>query len=187
MRRKMICYFSAGTYENWRPDAGDFHQSDLRDNLDDWPGERWLNANSMNVRTIMQTRLDLAVTKGCDGVDPDNIDAYDNTNGLKLTQTDAVNYVNWLAEQAHDRNLSVGLKNGGALIDSVIDKCDTYAAFTHANELVFHIEYPKGDHTNNDNEVTEKQKSAACNAVDAGNFSTVIKNMNLDNWVEYCS
>ncbi|KAI3126330.1 hypothetical protein CBS147326_7603 [Penicillium roqueforti] len=29
-------------------------------------------------------------------------------------------------------------------------------------------------------------KTSACNAANAGKFSTVIKNMNLDAWVEYC-
>lgn len=201
MNRKVICYFSAGTYENWRSDADDFLSSDKGSNLDDWPGERWIDTNSENVRKIMQARLDLAKEKGCDGVDPDNIDAYDNSNGLKLTQDDAIDFVNWLAGQAHSRGLSVGLKNGGAIIGSVIKnmqwsvneqcaqytECDTYAAFTDANKPVFHIEYPKGDDTNNDDEVTTKQKSSACNADSASDFSTVIKNMDLDNWVEYCS
>ena len=200
MGRKVICYFSAGTYESWRSDASDFKSADKGNNLNDWPGEKWLDTNSANVRNIMQTRLDLAVTKGCDGVDPDNIDGYDNDNGLDLTQNDAINYVNWLATQAHSRNLSIGLKNGGAIINSVIanmqwsvneqcaqySECDTYAAFTEANKPVFHIEYPKGDDTDNDVEVTTNQRSSACNAASAGNFSTVIKNMNLNNWVEYC-
>ncbi|KAJ5613585.1 hypothetical protein N7528_007239 [Penicillium herquei] len=200
MGRKVICYFSAGTYENWRSDADEFKSSDLGENLSDWPGEKWLDTNSQNVRKIMQQRLDLAVSKGCDGVDPDNIDAYDNKNGLDLTEDDAIDYVNWLASEAHGRNLSLGLKNGGDIIDSVIDnmqwsvneqcaqydECDTYAAFIDADKPVFHIEYPKGDDTDNDNNVTSKQKNTACNAANAGNFSTVIKNMDLDNWVEYC-
>ncbi|KAJ5110964.1 hypothetical protein N7532_001499 [Penicillium argentinense] len=201
MGRKVICYFSAGTYEEWRSDASSFEDSDLGNNLDDWPGERWLDTNSKNVRKIMQTRLDLAQTKGCDGVDPDNIDAYDNDNGLKMTKSDAINYVNWLAGQAHSRGLSIGLKNGGAIISSVIknmqwcvneqcaqyEECDTYAAFTDANKPVFHIEYPKGDETNDEKNVTTKQMSSACKADSASDFSTVIKNMDLDNWVEYCS
>lgn len=201
MGRKVICYFSAGTYENWRSDASDFKETDLGNKLGNWPGERWLNTNSHNVRKIMQSRLDLAVTKGCDGVDPDNIDAYDNSNGLQLTKSDAIDYVNWLASEAHSRGLSIGLKNGGGIIDSVIGmmqwsvneqcaqytECGTYAAFTAANKPVFHIEYPKGDNTNNGDPVTAQQKSDACNATAAVNFSTVIKNMDLDNWVEYCS
>ncbi|KAJ5652375.1 hypothetical protein N7507_009801 [Penicillium longicatenatum] len=200
MGRKVICYFSAGTYEDWRNDADEFKTSDLGASLDDWPGEQWLDTNSENVRKIMRQRLDLAQAKGCDGVDPDNIDGYNNKNGLGLTKNDAISYVKWLASQTHGRNMSLGLKNGGAIIDSVIDKmqwsvneqcavyeeCDVYSAFINASKPVFHIEYPKGDDTNSNNKVSTKQLNSACNAASSGSFSTVIKNMDLDSWVEYC-
>lgn len=38
----------------------------------------------------MLARLDRAQTLGCDGVDPDNVDAYNNDNGLNLTENDAI-------------------------------------------------------------------------------------------------
>ena len=200
MGRKVICYFSAGTYENWRSDKDKFKNSDMGKPLSDWNGEKWLNTNSKNVRSIMSDRLDMAKSKGCDGVDPDNVDGYDNDNGLDLTKNDAINYVNWLANEAHSRNMSVGLKNAGAIIPDVIDgmqwsvneqcaqydECDTYDAFPQAGKPVFHIEYPKGEDTNNNKPVTVQQAKAACDFSDSKNFSTVIKNMNLDNWVETC-
>ncbi|CAG8910118.1 unnamed protein product [Penicillium egyptiacum] len=200
MGRKVICYFSAGSFEDWRDDADDFNDADKGEDLEGWPGERWLNVKSANVRKIMQTRLDIAVDKGCDGVDPDNIDGYDNPNGFDLTKAEAIDYVNWLASQSHSRGLSIGLKNGGDIIDSVIDKmqwcvneqcaefheCDTYASFIEADKPVFHIEYPKGGSTNNAKSVSASQAKSACAANSSGNFSTVIKNMDLDNWVEYC-
>jgi hypothetical protein len=74
--KKVICYFSAGSYENWRPDAKHFAQGDLGSNLDDWPGERWLKLSSPHVRAIMKKRVELAKEKGCDGIDPDNVDGY---------------------------------------------------------------------------------------------------------------
>lgn len=74
--KKVICYFSAGSYENWRPDASEFKPEDLGHNLDGWPGEKWLKLSSDNVRRIMKERMKMAVEKGCDGVDPDNVDAY---------------------------------------------------------------------------------------------------------------
>ncbi|GIK01239.1 hypothetical protein Aspvir_005271 [Aspergillus viridinutans] len=198
--RKVICYFSAGSYENWRPDKAKFKDSDLGNDLADWPGEKWLNLSSANVRQIMLDRLDMARDKGCDGVDPDNVDGYDNDNGLDLTQADSIQFVNFLANAAHARNMSVGLKNAGAIIPSVIrnmqwsvneqcaqyDECDTYSVFPQNGKPVFHIEYPKGDKTNNDLSVTTTQKNKACEFSGSANFSTVIKNMDLDNWVEYC-
>jgi Glycoside-hydrolase family GH114 len=198
--RRVVCYFSAGSYENWRPDANKFDQSDLGNVLDGWPDERWLNISSPNVRQIMLSRLDMATAKGCDGVDPDNVDGYDNDNGLDLTAADSVDYVNFLADAAHERNMSIGLKNAGGIIPSVIgimqwsvneqcvqfQECSTYAAFTAAGKPVFHIEYPKGANTNNGLLVTSQQKYSACQFQDSSNFSTIIKNMNLDNWYETC-
>ncbi|KAJ5773061.1 CAZyme family GH114 [Penicillium paradoxum] len=152
---KVICYFSAGTYEDWRPDVSKFDPADFGSNLDEWPGERWLNIKSASIRSIMASRLDMAKQKGCDGVDPDNIDAYGNENGLGLTEADSIDFLTFLAAESHSRGMSIGLKNGGDIIGSVIDKmqwsvneqcaqydeCDVYAAFTEVNKPVFHIEY----------------------------------------------
>jgi hypothetical protein len=71
--KSVICYFSAGTAENWRPDFDEFTSADLGPALDGWPGEWWLNTNSQNVRNIMEARIQLAASKGCDAVDPDNM------------------------------------------------------------------------------------------------------------------
>ncbi|KAE8321057.1 glycoside hydrolase superfamily [Aspergillus sergii] len=198
--RKVICYFSAGSYENWRPDKDKFKDSDMGNTLDGWPDEKWLDLNSKNVRSIMTSRLDIAVEKNCDGVDPDNVDAYDNDNGLDMKKEDSANFMMWLANETHARNMSIGLKNAGAIIPAVIDnmqwsvneqcaqyeECDTYAAFIDKNKPVFHIEYPKGDDTNNNDLVSTSQKNSACDFEGSSNFSTVIKNMNLDNWIQTC-
>lgn len=39
--RRIVCYFSAGSAENWRPDYQRFKASDLGKPLDGWPGEKW--------------------------------------------------------------------------------------------------------------------------------------------------
>jgi hypothetical protein len=49
------------------------------------PGENWLDIRSDNVSLIMKKRIDLAVQKGCDGVEPDNMDGYSNHSGFSLT------------------------------------------------------------------------------------------------------
>ena len=74
--KKVICYFSGGSYEPNRPDSKDFEQGDMGKTLDGWPDEKWLKLGSENVRKIMKGRVELAREKGCDGVDPDNVDGY---------------------------------------------------------------------------------------------------------------
>lgn len=85
MGKKVICYFSAGSYEDWRPDASEFAKEDLGRDLDGWPGEKWLSLGSKNVRRIMKGRVDLAKSKGCDGVDPDNVDGYVSIHSSQST------------------------------------------------------------------------------------------------------
>jgi hypothetical protein len=198
--KRVLCYFSAGSYEEWRQDKDKFQDSDLGNDLNGWPGERWLNTNSENVRRIMRSRLDIAVQKKCDGVEPDNVDAYDNENGLNLGEPDATDFVTFLANEAHTRNLSVALKNAGAIVPSVIDlfeysvqeqciqfnNCEQFMPFIEANKPVFHVEYPKGEETNNNNLVAPNTKESVCGNSAAAGFSTIIKNIDLDGWIELC-
>lgn len=74
--KKVICYFSAGSYEPNRPDSSEFQAADIGNELDGWPGERWLDIRSDNVRSTMAARIKLASEKGCDAIDPDNVDGY---------------------------------------------------------------------------------------------------------------
>src|SRR6266550_197751 len=84
--RKVICYISAGTFENWRPDAASFPAVVKGNAVSGWPGENWLDIRRLDILgPIMTARLDLCQTKGFDGVEPDNIDGYANGTGFPLT------------------------------------------------------------------------------------------------------
>ncbi|KPM44597.1 hypothetical protein AK830_g1964 [Neonectria ditissima] len=197
--KHVICYFSAGSWEDWRDDADDFAKSDLGKGLDGWEGENWLNVSSPNVRSIMKTRIKLASDKGCSAIDPDNVDGYQNDNGLGLTKADAVSYIKFLSAEAAQYNMSTGLKNAGDIIDDVLDyvhfsvneqciqysECETFAAFIDADKPVFNIEYP-----DKAPKVSDKEKAVICShagkAKGSDKFSKVIKKMILDGWVEYC-
>lgn len=152
---RVVCYFSAGSSEDWRPDFASFPRAALGSALDGWPGERWLDVRDAGVRRVMQARMDRAVAMGCDGVDPDNVDGYANANGFGLTASHQLAYNRWLAAEAHARGLVVGLKNDVDQIASLVSdydfavneqcfeygECDQVAAFTRANKSVLNIEY----------------------------------------------
>jgi hypothetical protein len=74
--KKVLCYFSGGSYEPYRPDSGEFEEGDKGETMDGWPDEKWLKLGSENVRKIMKGRVEIASQKGCDGVDVDNVDGY---------------------------------------------------------------------------------------------------------------
>ncbi|SJN58872.1 hypothetical protein VR7878_03089 [Vibrio ruber DSM 16370] len=131
--KKVICYFSAGTREDWRSDAGDFSDSAViaDGDMDDWPGEVWLNIANRdvlenNIKPIMAKRLDLAAASGCDAVEPDNVDAYantDETHGI-ISADDQLRYNRWLSDAAHQRGLAIGLKNDLQQLDALVDHFD---------------------------------------------------------------
>lgn len=151
----VICYFSAGSFEDWREDAGDFPQDALGEPLEDWEGERWLDVRVSGVRDVMENRLDYAVSRGCDGVEPDNVDGYQNDTGFDLDEGDQLDYNRFLASSAHARGLSVGLKNDVDQLDDLAgrfdwalneechqyDECGAYDAFLDRGKAVFHVEY----------------------------------------------
>lgn len=153
--RIVICYFSAGSWEDWRPDAGAFPAA-VKGRSNGWPGEKWLDIRRLDVLgPIMEARMDLAVTKGCDGVDPDNVDGYTNNTGFPLSYSNQLAYNIWLADAAHARGLSIGLKNDLDQIEDLVDhfdwalneqcfqykECELLLPFVEADKAVFGIEY----------------------------------------------
>lgn len=186
--RTVICYFSAGSWENWRPDAGQFPDSIKGDDLEDWLDEQWLDIRQIDLlEPLMQARLDLAVEKGCDGVEPDNVDAYTNDSGFPLTYADQIRYNRWLADEAHGRGLSILLKNDvdqvgdllpyfdGALSEQCFEyqECEQFLPFIQAGKAVFGVEY-------------ELEIAEFCPQANAWNFSGLKKHWNLDAWRQTC-
>ena len=124
--------------------------------LEGWPDEKWLDIRQLDILgPLIEARLDLAVNKGCDGVEPDNIDAYTNRSGFPLTAQDQLQFNTWLAQQAHARGLSVGLKNDIGQVPELVSafdwalneqcfeyaECDMLVPFVQAGKAVFGVEY----------------------------------------------
>ncbi|MEW5873083.1 MAG: endo alpha-1,4 polygalactosaminidase [Chloroflexota bacterium] len=186
--RKVMCYFSAGSWEDWRPDADQFPVVVKGDDLDGWPGEKWLDIRRLDLLgPLMAARLDLARDRRCDGVDPDNVDGYTNDTGFPLTYQHQITYNTWIAAQAHQRRLAVGLKND---LDQVADlwpyfewalneqcfeyeECDLLLPFVQAGKPVFGIEY-QGD------------PAVFCPPANALDFDFLKKHLALDAWRIAC-
>ncbi|MDP9417654.1 MAG: endo alpha-1,4 polygalactosaminidase [Actinomycetota bacterium] len=154
--RKVICYVSVGSAENWRPDHASFPASVLGRPLDGWPGERWLDIRRRDVlRPILGKRFDLCRRKGFDAVEPDNMDAFTHPTGFPLTAADQLAYNRLVARIAHRRGLSVGLKNDLGQVPELVrhfdfavneqcvqyDECGALRPFLAGGKAVFHAEY----------------------------------------------
>jgi hypothetical protein len=179
--RVVICYFSAGSWEDWRPDAGQFPNT-VKGSSNGWPGEKWLDIRQVDILgPIMEARLDLAVRKKCDGVEPDNVDGYTNNTGLPLTYQNQLVYLTWLAGEAHSRNLSIGLKNDLDQVDDLVtrfdwalneqcfqyNECELLLPFVNSGKAVFGVEY-------------RGSVDSFCPQANAMNFDWLKKGMNLN-------
>jgi hypothetical protein len=154
--RTAICYVNAGALEDWRPDADRYPDEIVGDPLDDWQGERWLDIRETEVlRPILADRLDLCASKGFTGVETDNVDGYTQDSGFDLTSDDQLRFNRMLAELAHERSLTIGLKNDLDQIDDLVDdfdfavnescaqyrECAALEPFTAQGKPVLHVEY----------------------------------------------
>ena len=191
---KVVCYFSAGSAENWRPDYAQFAAADMGNALDGWAGERWLDTRSGNVRAVMAARLALARSKACDGVEPDNVDGYANPTGFPLTADDQLDYDRYLAAGAHAQGLAVALKNDVGQLSALqpsfdfavneqcheYSECDGYAVFTAQDKPVFNAEY-ESSYVNN----TNGARDALCVAAKAADLRTLVLPLALDGSLRY--
>lgn len=179
---KVICYFSAGSWESFREDAADFPDEVIGKTLDGWADEKWLDISNYELfASTIRQRLDVAVQKECDGVEPDNIDGYQNNSGFDLTYEDQRNYNLWLSTEAHERNLSIALKNDLDQVDDLVDyfdfaineqcfeydECETLLPFIQNNKAVLGVEY----NLNTDE---------FCETAASMNFSWLKMNLDLD-------
>ncbi len=187
--RRTICYFSAGSYENGRPDSAQFPAAVLGKVLDGWPDEKWLDIRRIDLLApIMTARMDMCKAKGFDAIEPDNVDGYTNATGFPLTAADQLAYNRWLAQQAHARGLSIALKND---IDQIPDlwqdfdfaineqcfqygECGNYVTyFTSKGKAVFNVEY-------------SLSKNQFCSQAKSYNFSSLKKTLNLTSLWDPC-
>ncbi|MEE9345148.1 MAG: endo alpha-1,4 polygalactosaminidase [Methylococcales bacterium] len=118
--RQLVCYFSAGTWEASRNDANDFPDWVKGNVLQGKTGEQWLDISDLDsLAPIMRARMETAISKGCDAVQPVNINGYINDTGFQLTTDQQFVYNLFLSNEANQRGLSIGLNIDHPQIDSL--------------------------------------------------------------------
>ena len=185
---KAICYISAGSWEDWRPDAGDFPDS-VKGRSNGWSGEKWLDIRRVDVlQPIMARRMDMCLAKGFDAVEPDNIDGYANRTGFPLTYNDQLAYNRMLAREAHARGLAIALKNDTDQVRDLVGyfdfavveecfrykECSAYSPFVEAGKAVLATEY------------STKNMDGKCRRARDLKFSLIFKKLDLQEWVRFC-
>ncbi len=180
--RKVICYVDTA-YEPGRPDSNQFTAAVLGNGIVGWPGQKWVDFRTPLVRGIIKARFDLAKTKGCDGLEPDDVDAINNNPGFPLTAADQLDFSRFLAIEGHARGLAVGLKNNLDQVAMLVpdfdfavneecvkfNECARVSPFISAGKPVFHAEYEPAS-----------KLAQICGVTGPLQFSTLLKNLSLD-------
>jgi len=186
--RKVICYLSAGSWEPYRPDAGDFPAEVKGGAVEGWPDERWLDIRRLDVlEPLMAARFDLCRDKGYDAVEPDWMDSFQQDTGFDISADEQLRYNRLLAGMAHERGLAIGLKNdldqvaelAGLFDFSVVeqcaefDECHKLQPFLDLDKPVFHAEY-------------DLETDEFCAESRRLGLSSIRKRLELDPWRETC-
>ncbi|KAG9253516.1 glycoside hydrolase superfamily [Emericellopsis atlantica] len=203
----VLCYFNAGALQDWDADKDDFPKAAIGKTLGgDYEDEWYLDIRNQDVVELMYKRLEEAAALGCDGVDPDNVDAWaqgdEDATGFGLTQQDYTDYLIKLAQFAHDSgSLVIGQKNAPAMAPALVetldfavlescrewDFCEDFQVYVEAGKPVFQIEYPVSIMEQGELSPEDYRKHCQGDAGDAG-FSKVLKRASaqLDGWTQYC-
>jgi len=193
MGRKVMCYISVGTWEKWRPDAGQFPKSVIGKPDGHWKGERWLDIRQTSIlEPIMANRLALCKQKGFDGVDPDNLDGYENKTGFPLTYDEQLTYDTWVAQQAHADGLTADEKGDNDQVKDLVKVydfavveecykqgwCNEFQVYTQTNRLVVDVEY---------NLSQQDFEDKACPDTAQYDETAILKKLQLTAWIVTCT
>ena len=157
----------------------------LGNTLGGYPNERLVDIRQLAIlQPIIAARFDLAKTKGCDGIEPDLDDTYNGYNsGFPLTMQHQLTFNKAVADLAHARGMSIGLKNGasaGGVFEAAMaqftdwalneecnqfGECGGYNVYIAANKAVFQVEYTAAGTT----------AAQICPADNTANFDGILK------------
>jgi hypothetical protein len=162
---RLVCYFSAGTFEDFDGRADRAAYEALRPlgvigrPLAAFADESWVDIRRLDrLGPLLRARMERCRRKGFDAVDPDNVDAYTYpaaATGFPLTAADQLAFNRWLARTAHEVGLGVALKNDLDQVDELAGdfdfavnescfryrECGRYGPLRARAKPVFVIEY----------------------------------------------
>ncbi|KAI0136650.1 glycoside hydrolase superfamily [Xylariales sp. AK1849] len=200
----VICYFNAGGVQESDEDYASFNGYKYGA-IGDWEGESYVDITAPKVVELMLARVQKGLDAGCDGFDPDNVDAYSENlvskadGKTKLDEAAYIAFLGKLATPIHAAGKVLGQKNAaeltaGLLKNNITDFavledcledsfCDVFETnYAENGKAVLQIEYPKSVQPTSDGD------DVVCPSVNASDadyktvcgspikgFSTVIK------------
>jgi hypothetical protein len=187
---RVVCTLHAGIWSADWPDADRFTPGMLGKRVWGEPAQRWIDIRQTGVRSLIAERLDHARAIGCSGIDAYRVDSWFENTGIRIGKGDQLAFNRWLANEAHARGLSIGLRGAVDLIPDLIDwydfatvegcleraDCQLVLPFVGAGKPVFHWEFTTAVDGGVD----------VCRAAKTFRFSTIVKHRQLDAWRYAC-
>ena len=121
---RVVCYFRAGVWEEWRSDAGGYPSTTKGNTLSLFGGLWWQDIRSERVESVMRGRLAAADAKGCDGVLVDNVDSYRHDTGFPIAFEDQLSFNRMLISEAHRLDLAIGMTLDSGQMETLVDELD---------------------------------------------------------------
>jgi len=168
--KRAICYLETGSWESYRPDAGDYAPSILGKTLAGFADERYVDIRQLDgargptgktLHQILVGRFQKCKNAGFDGVETDLDDTYlegSGATGFPLTKQHQETFNTALAADMHGLGLAWFLKNGvasdgftadmAAVADGTVNEqcwqfgeCSALKAFVTAGKPILNAEY----------------------------------------------
>jgi len=192
----VIWYINVWSIEKYRDDYNDFPKSVVWKTYPWWEDEKFLDIRKYKkFQELILNRLDIAKEKWFDGIEPDNMDTYDNYNetGFNIYQWNSEEYLIWLSQEVNKRWMFLIQKNApelsermqkyfdGALLEGAFYNKfeDKFLNYTKNWKTVFNVEYT--DNTNKKEfleNICPKSKKIW--------FISILKNRDLDKYILSC-
>lgn len=179
--RRAVCYLDVGSWESYRPDAGQFPRSVIGRRYEGFPDEHWLDIRRFHLfAKPLRHRFDICARKGFDALEPDNLSGWENKTGFPIGAAAQLRFNRWVAREAHRRGMAVALKNDGRQVGELLrafdfaiveqcfqyDECGLYEPFVRTGKAVFEAEY-------------ELESGKYCETAAALDFSAIGKSYDL--------
>ena len=104
----------SGRGEPFREDAATLPDAAIDESVDGFEEERWVDVGRVPVRNLVVQRFAVASERGCDGVEPDNVDGYAKTPGSPPSplMTSWTSTVEIICREDQHGPTATGLKGG---------------------------------------------------------------------------
>ena len=186
-----VCYFNGGSINTEDTDFDLVEPLVIGRRLNTDPQERWLDIRRIDdVAALIRSRLDLCRDKGFMGALVGNLENFLFRSGFPIGQRQQLAFNQFIADEAHQRGLAIGLWNSRSQITPLSSDydfilvsgcftdgwCNETQPFIDNGKPAFLVEFAEG----------QRSDVEFCQASQSFGAMGIIKRQVLDGWLRLC-